>query len=68
MISDALWRERFGASPGVLGESIRVSAAASGDTPTDYRIIGVLAQATSRFASVYLPRGCRRAASLGLIR
>ncbi len=42
MISDGLWRERFGASPSVLGRSIRVSAAASGDTPSDYRIIGVL--------------------------
>ena len=42
MISDALWRERFGASPSALGKTIRVSAATSGDTPTAYRIIGVL--------------------------
>jgi putative ABC transport system permease protein len=42
MISDGLWRERFGASPSVLGRTIRVSAATSGDTPTEYRIIGVL--------------------------
>jgi putative ABC transport system permease protein len=42
MIGDALWRERFGARPSVLGETIRVSAATSGDTPTAYRIIGVL--------------------------
>jgi hypothetical protein len=42
MIGNALWRERFGASPSVLGETIRVSAATSGDTPTEYRIIGVL--------------------------
>jgi putative ABC transport system permease protein len=43
MIGDALWRERFGASPSVVGTTIRVSAATSGDTPTEYRIIGVLA-------------------------
>jgi hypothetical protein len=42
MISDGHWRERFGASPSVLGKIIRVSAATSGDTPTEYRIIGVL--------------------------
>ena len=42
MISDALWRERFDASPSALGKTIRVSAATSGDTPTAYRIIGVL--------------------------
>src|SRR5260370_534269 len=42
MIGNALWRERFGASPSVLGQTIRVSAATSGDTPTEYRIIGVL--------------------------
>jgi putative ABC transport system permease protein len=42
MIGDGLWRERFGASPGVLGQTIRVSAATSGDTPTEYRIVGVL--------------------------
>src|SRR4051812_32864626 len=42
MIGDALWRERFGASPSILGKTIRVSAATSGDTPTQYRIIGVL--------------------------
>jgi predicted permease len=42
MIGDALWRERFGANPSVLGETIRVSAAASGDTPTGFRIIGIL--------------------------
>jgi putative ABC transport system permease protein len=42
MISDALWRERFGARPSVLGRTIRVSAATSGETPTEYRIIGVL--------------------------
>jgi putative ABC transport system permease protein len=42
MISDALWRERFGGSPSVLGKTIRVSAANSGDTPAEYRIIGVL--------------------------
>lgn len=42
MIGDALWRERFGASPTVLGTTIRVSAANSGETPTEYRIIGVL--------------------------
>jgi putative ABC transport system permease protein len=42
MISDALWRARFGASPSVLGKTIRVSAANSGDTPAEYRIIGVL--------------------------
>ena len=42
MIGDGLWRERFGASPNVLGVTIRVSAAASGDTPAGYRIIGVL--------------------------
>jgi putative ABC transport system permease protein len=42
MIGDVLWRERFGADPGVLGKTIRVSAATSGETPTDYRIIGVL--------------------------
>jgi putative ABC transport system permease protein len=42
MISDGFWRERFGGSPSVLGHTIRVSAATSGDTPTAYRIIGVL--------------------------
>ena len=42
MISDALWRERFGASPSVLGNTIRVSAATSGDMPAEYRVIGVL--------------------------
>jgi hypothetical protein len=42
MIGNALWRERFGASPSVLGKTIRVSAATSGETPTEYRIIGVL--------------------------
>jgi hypothetical protein len=42
MISDALWQERFGASPSVLGKTIRVSAATSGETSTEYRIISVL--------------------------
>jgi putative ABC transport system permease protein len=42
MISNALWQERFGASPSVLGKTVRVSAANSGETPTEYRIIGVL--------------------------
>ncbi len=42
MISNALWRERFGASPNALGKTIRVSAATSGETPTEYRIVGVL--------------------------
>ncbi len=42
MISDLLWRERFGASSSVLGKTIRVSAATSGETPREYRIIGVL--------------------------
>jgi len=42
MISDLLWRERFGASSSVLGKTIRVSAATSGETPKEYRIIGVL--------------------------
>jgi putative ABC transport system permease protein len=42
MIGDAFWRARFGASPNVLGTTIRVSAATSGDTATEYRIIGVL--------------------------
>ena len=42
MIGNALWQERFGASPSVLGKTIRVSAANSGETPTEYRIIGVL--------------------------
>jgi putative ABC transport system permease protein len=42
MISDALWRELFGGGPNVLGKTIRVSAANSGDMPTEYRIIGVL--------------------------
>jgi len=42
MISNALWRERFGASPSVLGETIRVSAANSGETPTDIASFGVL--------------------------
>jgi hypothetical protein len=40
MIGDALWREHFGASPSVLGKTIRVSAATSGDTPTEYRTHG----------------------------
>jgi putative ABC transport system permease protein len=42
LISDALWRERFGVSPTVLGKTIRVSAANSGEPPTEYRVIGVL--------------------------
>ena len=42
MIGHILWREHFGASPSVLGKTIRVSAATSGETPTTYRIIGVL--------------------------
>ena len=42
MISNALWQERFGSSPSVLGKTIHVSAANSGETPTEYRIIGVL--------------------------
>ena len=42
MISDALWRQRFGASPSALGTLIRVSAASSGERPTEYRVIGVL--------------------------
>src|SRR5713226_745642 len=42
IISDLLWRERFGASSSVLGKTIRVSAATSGETPKEYRIIGVL--------------------------
>jgi predicted permease len=42
MISNALWQERFGSSPGTLGKTIRVSRANSGETPTEYRIVGVL--------------------------
>src|ERR1700739_599039 len=42
MISNCVWQERFGSSPSVLGKTIRVSAANSGETPTEYRIIGVL--------------------------
>ena len=42
MIGHILWREHFGASPSVLGKTIRVSAATSGETPAAYRIIGVL--------------------------
>jgi predicted permease len=42
MISNALWQERFGSSPSVLGKTIHVSAANSGETPTEYRIVGVL--------------------------
>lgn len=42
MISDSLWHERFGASPRVLGRTIRVSPATSGEMPTEYRIVGVL--------------------------
>jgi predicted permease len=42
MIGNALWLERFGSSPGVLGKTLRVSAANSGETPAEYRIIGVL--------------------------
>ncbi|HUQ95812.1 MAG TPA: ABC transporter permease [Bryobacteraceae bacterium] len=53
MISNALWQERFGSSPGVLGKTVRVSAANSGETPTEYRIIGVL-PAGFRFAGNYI--------------
>jgi putative ABC transport system permease protein len=42
MIGNAFWRERFAASANVLGKTIRVSAATSGETPTEYRIVGVL--------------------------
>ena len=35
MIGNTLWREHFGASPSVLGKTIRVSAATSGETPTN---------------------------------
>src|SRR5215472_2619345 len=52
MISNALWQERFGSSPDALGKSIRVSAANSGETPTEYRIIGVLLRGF-RYVDVY---------------
>lgn len=53
MIGHALWQERFGASPTAIGQTIRVSAAYSGDTPTRYRIIGVLPP-DFRFVGNYL--------------
>jgi putative ABC transport system permease protein len=52
MISNALWQERFGSSPSVLGKTIRVSAANSGETPAEYRIIGVLPPGF-RYVDVY---------------
>lgn len=42
MISSALWQERFGSDRTVLGRTLRVSPANSGDPPTNYRIVGVL--------------------------
>jgi putative ABC transport system permease protein len=52
MISNALWQERFGSDPSVLGKTIRVSTANSGETPTEYRIIGVLPPGF-RYVDVY---------------
>jgi predicted permease len=52
MISNALWQERFGSSPSALGKTIRVSAANSGETPAEYRIIGVLPPGF-RYVDVY---------------
>ena len=53
MISHALWQERFGSDPHVTEKTLRASAATSGETPTEYRIIGVL-PAGFRYVGNYL--------------
>ena len=51
MISDALWRTRFGRYPKILGKSVRLDG-------TDYRIVGVTRpgfEFPSRDTRIWLP-------------
>jgi predicted permease len=41
LIGDHLWRDQFGADPGVIGQPLRVTAASSG-APLTFRVVGVL--------------------------
>jgi putative ABC transport system permease protein len=42
LIGDALWRERFGADPAVIGRQFTATLAARGTSPESFRIVGVL--------------------------
>jgi len=44
LIGEALWRERFGADPNVLGQQFRATQAAQDRTAESFRIVGVLSR------------------------
>jgi putative ABC transport system permease protein len=42
LIGHAVWRDRFGSDPAIVGKAIRVTRSESGEPPEPWRIVGVL--------------------------
>jgi predicted permease len=42
LIGHAVWRDRFGSDPAVVGRAVHVTRSESGDLPQPWRIVGVL--------------------------